>query len=101
MSPKVILQEPEEATVDDINLVKGDVENPSELTDDQVKRLEAIPGVKLAVVGEQEDPIDALKGDALKAAVERAGVVVEGNATAEDKRKALKAKRDEQEGSGK
>jgi hypothetical protein len=100
MSPQVILQEPEEATVDDVTLIKGDTENPAELTDDQVKRLKAVPGVKVAVAGEQEDPIDALKGEALKNAIERAGVVVEGNATVEQKREALKAKRDEQEGSG-
>lgn len=97
MSPQVVLKSPEEATVDDVHLIKDDTDNPSDLTDDQVKRLKSVPEVKLKVLGEEEDPIDSLKGKELDEQVKASGFSV-SNASADDKRQALKELRDDQEG---
>lgn len=93
MSPQVILQDPEEATVDGISLTKGDIDNPTDLTDDQISRLEAA-GAKFQSLEEGEDPIEALKGEALEDAFTNAGLNSSDFSKAADKREALKNLRD-------
>lgn len=83
------------ATVDGVTLIRGDTE-PKDLTDDQIKRLEDA-GMKLAVQGRDDsDPIDKIRtheqaDEALKAS----GVTVADGTSLEDKKKALRAARDE------
>jgi hypothetical protein len=89
--PSVFLKDvdsnPSEAEVDEHTLIKGDEDNPTELTDDQVARLRAT-GVKLDVAG--PDEIDDLKGDVLDAAVKEAEIEGASSLTAEEKRQALR-----------
>lgn len=101
--PKVILVEPQEATVDDLVLDVSSEENATgyELDDDQVKRLKAAPGVKLKVAGEDEDPVDKLSGPQLDRALAAAKIDVPADASPEDKRAALKGGNDTQEGDSK
>jgi hypothetical protein len=95
VAPGVILTDttsnPSEATVDDVTLLAGDLE-PKDLSDDQIDRLRDT-GVKLEVVGEK-DPIDSLQGQALDNAIEDRGIDLPSNATADQKRQALKDLRD-------
>lgn len=56
---KYVLKEPQEALVDDITLTQDG--EPQALSEDQVKRLKAIDGVRLAKVdADAEDPYEAL-----------------------------------------
>lgn len=97
MSPQVYLSDvednPTDAVVDGITLVKGDTNNPTDLTEDQVERLRAAD-VKLQAVGEQEDPFDSLQGEALDNAVREADIEGWSSMRADEKRQALKDQRD-------
>lgn len=92
---QVILKSPNTATIDDVELTQLDTDNPAELTGEQIKRLKDA-GAQLQVLGDKEDPVEALKGADLDEAFRASGASVEGkaNPNMEEKREALKQARD-------
>lgn len=78
----------ERARVDEITLVKGDLE-PKELTEDQVQRLEQA-GMKLSRVDSPAAAAGELKGADLDRALQEQGVTVASGTSADEKRSALK-----------
>lgn len=89
MSPKYILpdtgENPDIATVDDIDLRKGWLD-PVELTDDQARRLEEA-GVELEEAGSKAEAAGQLTGNALDNELRREGLPLTG--TADEKRQRL------------
>jgi uncharacterized protein YdcH (DUF465 family) len=91
---RVVLEEPQQAEVDDVVIRVGD--GPVDLDDDQIKRLKEA-GAKLKGPDEQDeqiDEIDQLKGDDLDNAVKDAEVEGHSTMTADEKRAELKRLRD-------
>ncbi len=85
---QVVLTDPDTATVDDVVLDKLS-EQPTELTDDQIERLKEA-GAKLEVLSGSEDLFDALKGKDLEDRYKVSGLRLGNDASAEDKRQALR-----------